>query len=230
MDWGDSIKSTGRNLVVYLALAEFFETFANGIFCLFRLMRKPKQEYYYFPVLDVCYSGDEYRMHWSHIFGKWSFLYVMWWGFRCLWKGKKKHEQVYTLSEWITIAKRARQINKFDVQEMSNESFLAFKNLTLDIVNLKTDIHGNKVQWLKIRWIIFKKNTQCRCCVNSQWTKTKNSRLLTSTNQKEDTNRNLQRHTHFISKWPTDLCSKTKRLRWLDEIHSTHKSPILFWY
>ena len=47
--------------------------------------------------------------------------------------------------------------NKFDVQEMSNESFLAFKNLTSDIVNRKTDIRGNKVQWLNIRWIRFKK-------------------------------------------------------------------------
>ena len=54
-------------------------------------------------------------------------------------------------------AKRTGKINKFDVQEMSNESFLAFKKLTSDFVNRKTDIHGNKVQWLKIRWIRFKK-------------------------------------------------------------------------
>ena len=70
--------------------AEFFETFAKGICCLFRLMRRPKQEYYFCLVLDVCYSGDEYRMHWSHIFGKWSLLYVMWWGFLCWWEGKKE--------------------------------------------------------------------------------------------------------------------------------------------
>ena len=31
---------------------------------------------------------------------------------------RKKHEQVCKLSEWIAIAKRARKINKFDVQEM----------------------------------------------------------------------------------------------------------------
>ena len=43
-------------------------------------------------------------------------------------------------------------------KKFSNESFLAFKNLTSDIVNRETDIHGNKVQWLKIRWIRFKKN------------------------------------------------------------------------
>ena len=42
-------------------------------------------------------------------------------------------------------------------KKFSNELFLAFKNLTSDIVNRKTDIHGNKVQWLKIRWIRFKK-------------------------------------------------------------------------
>ena len=40
---------------------------------------------------------------------------------------------------------------------MSNESFLAFKNQTSDIENRKTYIHGSKVQWLKIRWIRFKK-------------------------------------------------------------------------
>ena len=40
---------------------------------------------------------------------------------------------------------------------MSNESFLAFMNLTVDTVNRKTDIHSNEVQWRKIRWIRFKK-------------------------------------------------------------------------
>jgi len=75
-------------------------------------------------------------------------------------KEKRKNETIFTLSEWIDAAKRARKKGeKFDVTEMPRTAFLDFKVLTKRVVNRKTNTLGEKVEWLKIRWMRFRKDS-----------------------------------------------------------------------
>jgi len=74
-------------------------------------------------------------------------------------KEKRKNETVFTLGEWIDIAKRARKKGeKFDVAEMPKNAFLDFKVLLKQIVNRKVNMQGEKVEWMKIRWMRFRKD------------------------------------------------------------------------
>jgi len=68
-------------------------------------------------------------------------------------KEKRKKDQVFTVKEWISVAERAKKIDKFDVTEM--DTFLNFKLLTKMCTNRKTDVNGQKVEWMKIRWMRF---------------------------------------------------------------------------
>jgi len=71
----------------------------------------------------------------------------------------EKNETVFTLGEWIDIAKRARKTGgKFDVAEMPKTAFLDFKVLLKEIVNRKVNMQGEKVEWMKIRWMRFRKD------------------------------------------------------------------------
>jgi len=70
-------------------------------------------------------------------------------------KQKRKSEPVFTLHEWMELALRARKSNKFDVMEM--EQFLDFKQLVRQCVNRKVNANGEKVEWLRIRWMRFVK-------------------------------------------------------------------------
>jgi len=51
-------------------------------------------------------------------------------------KQKHKTEAVYSLSQWMSIARRARK-KPFNVTEMAAESFLTMKDLCRDVVNRK---------------------------------------------------------------------------------------------
>ena len=72
-------------------------------------------------------------------------------------KQKHKTEAVYSLSQWMSIARRARK-KPFEVIEMTAESFLRMKDLCRDVVNRKKNEIGEKVDWLKIRWMRFQKD------------------------------------------------------------------------
>jgi len=75
-------------------------------------------------------------------------------------KEKRKNETIFTLGEWIDVAKRARKKGeKFDVTEMPRTAFLDFKVLAKRLVNRKMNTLGEKVEWLKIRWMRFRKDS-----------------------------------------------------------------------
>ena len=74
-------------------------------------------------------------------------------------KEKRKNETVFTLGEWIDIAKRARKKGeKFDVAEMQKTTFLNFRSLVQRLVNRKVNMQREKVEWMKIRWTRFRKD------------------------------------------------------------------------
>lgn len=72
-------------------------------------------------------------------------------------KRKHKMEAVYSLSQWMSIARRARK-KPFEVTEMAAESFLKIKDLCRDVVNRKKNESDEKVDWLRIRWMRFRKD------------------------------------------------------------------------
>ena len=72
-------------------------------------------------------------------------------------KQKHKTEAVYSLSQWMSVAQRARK-KPFAVTEMAAESFLRIKDLCRDVVNRKKNETGEKVDWLRLRWMRFRKD------------------------------------------------------------------------
>ena len=99
-------------------------------------------------------------------------------------------------------------------KKFSNESFLEFKNLTSDIINRKTDRHGNKVQWLKIRRIRFKKEHPMQMLYKLTMDEDEEFKIVKLNKSKRGYQKKLTKTLQkFVSKWPTDFCSKTKRLR-----------------
>ena len=96
-------------------------------------------------------------------------------------KQKRKNEQVFTLHEWMKVAQRARKSNKFDVMEM--EQFLDFKQLVRQCVNRKVNANGEKVEWLRIRWMQFVKaipgTSGFKLHTSTPWTMRRNLKLST---------------------------------------------------
>ena len=72
------------------------------------------------------------------------------------------------MSEWMDIAKRARKNRQqFYVTEMSGQSFLNMKALCQNFVNRKKNESGPKVEWLKVRWMRFQKNSENKISVHT---------------------------------------------------------------
>jgi len=57
----------------------------------------------------------------------------------------------------MSVAQRARK-KPFEVTEMAAESFLRIKDLCRDVVNRKKNESGEKVDWLRLRWMRFQKD------------------------------------------------------------------------
>lgn len=65
------------------------------------------------------------------------------------------------MSERMDTLKQAwKNKQQLDVTEMSGQSFLNVKALCQTFVNRKKNESGQKVEWLKIRWMRFQKNSE----------------------------------------------------------------------
>ena len=99
-------------------------------------------------------------------------------------------------------------------KKFSNEQFLAFENLTSDIVNRKTDIHGNKVQWLKIRRIRFKKEHPMQMLYKLTMDEVEEFKIVKLNKLKRGYQQKLIKTLHIL--YPNGRpisAAKTKRLR-----------------
>ena len=66
---------------------------------------------------------------------------------------RRRQPQIFTPEDWYTLVEKARRTNSFTVLCMSASDFVSVNRLTENITNRKTDANGNKVEWLKMRWI-----------------------------------------------------------------------------
>lgn len=70
----------------------------------------------------------------------------------------KKNIPLFHPSGFYTIIRKASRKNPYDVHEMGAKDFVDIKNLkTILVKNAKVDCDGNAVNWLKIRWLQYRK-------------------------------------------------------------------------
>ena len=70
----------------------------------------------------------------------------------------KNQQILYFPSEYVKVMKQCRKKKPFLVTEMNTCDFLSVNMIEKKIVNRKTSIDGQKINWLKIRSIILKKD------------------------------------------------------------------------
>ena len=71
---------------------------------------------------------------------------------------RRRQPQVFIPEDWYQLVEKARRANPFTVVRMSGSDFVSVNRLTENITNRKTDDDGNKVEWLKMRWIRVEKD------------------------------------------------------------------------
>ena len=79
-------------------------------------------------------------------------------------QSRKKVMQIYVPEDWENVVRQARRKNPFMVSRMKREDFVSLKPLKAVIVNRIVNIHGAKVEWLKIHWIAVSKEQPLQFC------------------------------------------------------------------
>ena len=71
----------------------------------------------------------------------------------------KKNTEIYTPNQWTTVVRMARRKNPYNVVPIQHGDVYDFKELQKTTLKYsKVDSCGEKVNWLKIKWIRFSKN------------------------------------------------------------------------
>lgn len=74
-------------------------------------------------------------------------------------RSKHYHEEVYVPEKWERVIADAKKRNpKFQVHRMTSELFYSSDTLENEITNRKISENKQKVEWLKIRWLQFRKD------------------------------------------------------------------------
>lgn len=74
-------------------------------------------------------------------------------------RSKHYHEEVYVPEKWERVIADAKKRNpKFQVHRMTSELFYSWDTLENEITNRKISENKQKVEWLKIRWLQFRKD------------------------------------------------------------------------
>ncbi|XP_039281706.1 uncharacterized protein LOC111064507 isoform X2 [Nilaparvata lugens] len=63
-------------------------------------------------------------------------------------------QRIYCPQDYINIMKSCRKKNKFIVTEINGEDFKSTEVIEKSITNRKKDLHGNKINWLKMKEIL----------------------------------------------------------------------------
>ena len=64
-----------------------------------------------------------------------------------------KRDHIYTPDHWYELIRSARHKNPFHVCVMEASDFVLVSAIKKTIVNRKVTTHGQKVEWLNMRWI-----------------------------------------------------------------------------
>jgi len=73
-------------------------------------------------------------------------------------KSKSKHEEIFMPQKWFEIIAEAKKKKpQFSVHLMKGDMFFSSKTLNETITNRKISADGEKVSWLNIRWIQYRK-------------------------------------------------------------------------
>lgn len=70
----------------------------------------------------------------------------------------KNYPRIYTPQDYMNVMKTCRKANPLRVIKMDSQNFWSTEKLEKNITNRKTTIDKNKINWLKIRKIMLKKN------------------------------------------------------------------------
>jgi len=73
-------------------------------------------------------------------------------------KANRKRQHVYVPEEWSKLVETCRKKNPFTVTRMKTEDFISTSQLRAQIVYRKKNTNKEKVDWLSIRWLQFKKD------------------------------------------------------------------------
>jgi len=91
-------------------------------------------------------------------------------------KRKKFHPQIYHPQEWCNVMTEARSKSKpFEVVTMQPDDFFSTKPLELGITNGKRDTNKDKVNWLKMRQIQYRRSDpkslfyKCSHSIEEDW-------------------------------------------------------------
>ena len=66
---------------------------------------------------------------------------------------KRKRSHIYTPQDWYELIRTARRKNPFHVCEMGTMDFVSVNKIKDNITNRKITTNGQKVEWLKMKWI-----------------------------------------------------------------------------
>lgn len=71
---------------------------------------------------------------------------------------RRRQTSLYVPEQWGELVRKARRETPFQVRWMTQADFVSVSLLKEAIVNRKTNIGGEKVEWLKMHWIRVKKS------------------------------------------------------------------------
>lgn len=83
----------------------------------------------------------------------------------------KQHQRLYTVQDYLSVMKQCKINNPLKVLEMKKEDFVGSKTLEKNIVNRKTYVNKSKVNWLKTKEILLKKNKEHSIFMRSAFNK-----------------------------------------------------------
>ena len=66
---------------------------------------------------------------------------------------RRRAVSLFVPDNWYSLVENARRTNPFQVRRMLRNDFLSTTQLSSMIVNRKTTVTGDKVEWLKMQWI-----------------------------------------------------------------------------
>ena len=78
--------------------------------------------------------------------------------FGCIETARRRQEHIFIPDDCYDLVERARRTNPFTVVRMTCTDFISVNRLTENITNRKKDMHGDKVEWLRMRWIRVEKD------------------------------------------------------------------------
>ncbi|MEW8545290.1 MAG: hypothetical protein AB2693_17345 [Candidatus Thiodiazotropha sp.] len=78
----------------------------------------------------------------------------------------KKKTPIYVPTQWNTVIHMARRKNPYSVVPLKHSDIIDFKQIRAQKVkNVKTTVDGKKINWRKIRWMRFQKETPNTCLI-----------------------------------------------------------------